>query len=109
MKKNPLLKYIFIMLSTFSLIFVHATNADISTSTILNPPIDDSSIISRAQSAIELNPLLSGESITVSSNHGVVTLEGEVSNQSKIDIAVKIAKETSGVIEVKSDLTIKLH
>ena len=109
MKRIRLVKYTLITLAVLSpLCFLQTTtNADIGTSTIMNTPIDDSGIISKAQTAIDTNPALAGEKITVTSYQGIVTLEGEVSDQSQIMTAIETAKEIVGVLSVRSDLTIK--
>lgn len=107
MKQIHLIKYVLVILAFFSLAFMQNTKADIGTSIIMNTPIDDSGIISRVQTAIDTNPTLQGESITVTSNQGVVTLEGEVEDESQINTAIQIAKNTVGVLEVNSDITLK--
>lgn len=108
MKRIHLVKYILITLAIFTPVCLQSTNADIGTSTIMNAPIDDSGIISKAQSAIDTNPALTGEKITVTSYQGIVTLEGEVSDQSQINTAIETVKEIAGVVNVRSDLTIKI-
>lgn len=107
MKRIHLVKFILIILAIYLLQGLQTLNADIGTSTVLNPPIDDSSIISKTQTAIDTNPALTGESITVTSNHGLVTLEGTVTDASQINTAIETAKETAGISGVKSDLTVK--
>jgi osmotically-inducible protein OsmY len=108
MKRIHLLTFILIHLAIFSPLYSQITYADIGSSTIMNASIDDSGIISKAQTAIDTNPALTGEKITVTSYQGIVTLEGEVSEQSQISTAIDSVKDIPGVLNVRSDLTVKI-
>jgi len=108
MKRIQLIKYLLITLAIISPFCLQPTNADIGTSTIMNTPVDDSGIISKAQTAIDTNSALTGEKITVTSHQGIVTLEGEVSEQSQINAAIETVKDIAGVLNVRSDLTVKI-
>jgi len=69
-------------------------------------PTNDDVISTNIRSKISQDPLLTGANILVTTQGGVVTLSGTVSNQTQIDEAVKIAKTENGVTSVKSSINV---
>ena len=53
------------------------------------------------------DPMVKGLKIDVDTNNGVVTLSGDVASKAEMDKAVTIARGTSGVSRVVSNLHVK--
>lgn len=69
--------------------------------------IDDTVITTKVKTALLADSDIKGLEINVNTAQAVVTLNGEVANQTQIDRAVKIAGEVEGVKSVVNNLTIK--
>ena len=66
--------------------------------------IDDTTITTRVKTAMLNDPAVGGLRIDVDTFKGVVTLSGRVKSQGERDQAVMIARNISGVVEVKDSL-----
>lgn len=65
-------------------------------------PVTDTWITTKVKSSLLTADGVSGTNISVSTENGVVTLEGEVDNQSEIDRAIAVARDIEGVADVDS-------
>lgn len=71
-------------------------------------PIDDATITQNVQSKISAEPILSNQTISISTNQGVVSLTGTVTTGRQADTAVETAESVEGVQDVDaSNLTVK--
>jgi osmotically-inducible protein OsmY len=68
--------------------------------------IDDATITARVKTALLNDPDVGGLKIDVDTFKGVVTLSGSVKSQAEATRAVAVARNTSGVTDVKSTLQI---
>ena len=68
--------------------------------------IDDATITGRVKTALLNDPSVSGLRIDVDTFKGVVTLSGGVKSQAEANRAVTIARNTPGVVDVKSTLQV---
>ncbi len=69
--------------------------------------VDDSAITAKIKANILADPKLKVLQIGVTTNQGVVKLEGEVDSQQSIDRSKAIARHVNGVKSVESELVIK--
>jgi len=69
--------------------------------------IEDSAITAKVKTALLADPDVKGLMIDVDTKDGVVTLKGTTDKSSNRDRAVAIAKDTSGVKSVDSQLVVK--
>jgi hypothetical protein len=67
----------------------------------------DSVLTESVQAEIAKSPSLKGQSVSAVSHDQIITLEGSVETKNQENDAISIAKQVSGVKEVKSQLTIK--
>lgn len=65
-------------------------------------PVTDTWITTKVKSSLLTADGVSGTDISVSTENGVVTLEGHVDNQSEIDRAIAVARDIEGVTDVDS-------
>lgn len=71
-------------------------------------PVDDSTLTTNVQNKITAEPALSGTSITVASNKGVIALTGNLDTDAQASKAVEVAESVDGVQDVDtSALTVK--
>jgi osmotically-inducible protein OsmY len=68
--------------------------------------VDDARITSAIQSKYFLDDLVKGRRLEVNSRQGVVTLRGEVGNESERSQALLLARNTDGVQRVEDNLTV---
>jgi hyperosmotically inducible protein len=68
--------------------------------------IEDGSITAAIKMKFANDEVVSASNIDVDTNHGNVTLNGTVANQSEADRAVELAKSVAGVKTVRSNLVI---
>ncbi len=59
------------------------------------------------QQQLAKTPSLDGQAISAASDKQVITLQGSVDTQAQVDAAIAIAKSVKGVVDVKSQLTVK--
>lgn len=68
--------------------------------------LDDTTITTRVKTAMLNDPAIGGLRIDVDTTRSVVTLSGRVKSQSERDQAIALARQVSGVSEVKDALQI---
>jgi osmotically-inducible protein OsmY len=73
----------------------------------LGARIDDGIIVTKLKATFVADSQVSASGIDVSSNNGVVTLEGQVANAAAREHAVNLARDTDGVVQVVDRLTIE--
>ena len=67
---------------------------------------DDGSVSTRVRTVLLNDPQVNGGTINVTASNGVVTLSGRVRSEAERDRAVALARQTSGVSDVRSELSI---
>ena len=67
---------------------------------------DDGSVSTRVRTVLLNDPQVNGGSITVTASNGVVTLSGRVRSEAERERAVALARQTSGVSDVRSELSV---
>jgi osmotically-inducible protein OsmY len=72
----------------------------------LRPATNDSGVSTRVRTALLNDPQVSATNITVTSANGVVTLSGRVRTPAEADRAVAVARQTTGVTDVRSELAV---
>lgn len=68
--------------------------------------VEDATITSKVKSKLLWNRNTQGLDINVDTENGIVTLKGKVSSEAHENLAVQLAKNTTGVERVKSELKI---
>src|SRR5262245_7976366 len=69
--------------------------------------IHDASITAAVKLSLAFEPGVRAIGVNVDTNGGVVTLRGEVSNESERQLATKVAEDVSGVTEVVNELRVR--
>lgn len=69
-------------------------------------PPSDSEITARAAAAMQRDPALAGADLSVSTNHGVVSLTGTVKSPEQMAAAEARAQSPSGVMRVETHVTV---
>lgn len=77
------------------------------TTTPTAPGAVDASINSAYQSQLSADANLRSQSITATTQNGVVTLSGTVDTQAQADQAAQMARSLNGVQEVRSNITVR--
>lgn len=72
----------------------------------IRPATDDSGVSTRVRTALLNDPQVAATNITVTSTNGVVTLAGRVRTPAEADRAVAVARQTTGVADVRSELSV---
>ena len=67
---------------------------------------DDSSVSTRVRTMLLNDPQVNGGTINVTATNGVVTLSGRVRSEAERERAVALARQTSGVTDVRSELSV---
>jgi hyperosmotically inducible protein len=67
---------------------------------------DDGSVSTRVRTVLLNDPQVNGGTITVTASNGVVTLSGRVRSEAERERAVALARQTSGVTDVRSELSV---
>jgi osmotically-inducible protein OsmY len=96
-------------LNTLSLLPTLVLVASLSTACAgktIRPATDDGGISTRVRTALLNDPQVAAGNINVSSANGVVTLSGQVRTAAERDRAVALARQTSGVSDVRSELAV---
>jgi hyperosmotically inducible periplasmic protein len=70
------------------------------------PMVPDASVTAAVKTALLADTTISGRRIDVDSREGVVTLSGVVRSQAEKEIALQIARDATGVREVRDRLVI---
>jgi osmotically-inducible protein OsmY len=68
--------------------------------------IDDATITARVKTVLLNDPQVGGMKIDVDTTMGVVTMSGIVKSQAEADRAVQLARQATGVKDVKSTLQV---
>ena len=71
--------------------------------------IDDATLTTKVKTALLSDSVTSLFKISVTSNKGLVTLNGTVDKASTIEHAIKLAMAVPGVREVKAELSLKVN
>ncbi len=69
--------------------------------------VDDASITAAVKTKLMADSLVGGLKIDVDTKDGVVSLNGPVKSQNEKDTALRIARETSGVKDVRDNLVVQ--
>jgi hyperosmotically inducible protein len=72
----------------------------------IRPATDDVGVSTRVRTALLNDPQVAAGKINVTAANGVVTLSGSVRTAAERDRAVTLARQTSGVSDVRSELAI---
>jgi osmotically-inducible protein OsmY len=72
----------------------------------IRPATDDGSITTRVRTALLNDPQIAAQGINVAASGGVVTLSGRVRTAVERDRAVTVARQTTGVTDVRSELSV---
>ena len=91
-------------LATLALVGLLA--AGCSSGRAIRPATDDSGISTRVRTALLNDPQVAAGGINVTASNGVVTLSGRVRSESERERAVAVARQTSGVSDVRSELAV---
>ena len=91
---------------TFVLAFMVAAPLTVGCGKTVGETIDDTTITTRVKTAMLNDPQVGGLKIDVDTFKGVVTLSGSVKSQAEHDKAIALARQTSGVAEVKDALQV---
>ena len=73
----------------------------------IRPATDDGGITSRVRTALLNDTQVAANDINVSAVNGVVTLSGRVRTAAERDRAVAVARQTTGVSDVRSELAVQ--
>ena len=85
----------------------YAAPADTSGKTeTLKEETGDAWITTKVKAEFAKDKLVSATKIHVDTDKGVVKLSGQAKNKAEIDRAVSVAKNTKGVVDVRSDVQI---
>ena len=68
--------------------------------------VSDSALAARIKGSYAVDSLVHTRDITVDSMRGIVTLTGTVNSEAERDKAIAIARDTKGVVQVKSNLKV---
>jgi hyperosmotically inducible protein len=72
----------------------------------IRPATDDVGVSTRVRTALLNDPQVAAGKINVTAANGVVTLSGSVRTAAERDRAVTLARQTSGVSDVRSELSV---
>ena len=68
--------------------------------------VEDAAITTKVKSAFATDSQVSAMNIHVDTDRGVVRLSGNAKNRAEADKAVRIARDTKGVVSVTNDITV---
>lgn len=94
--------------SSFTMITVLALAATLTAACgkTIRPATDAEGVSTRARTALLNDPQVAARGINVSSAGGVVTLSGSVRTAAEAERAVQVARQTTGVSDVRSELAV---
>jgi hyperosmotically inducible periplasmic protein len=90
-----------------ALALVTALSGGCGGSRAIRPATDDSGISIRVRTALLNDTQVAANAINVTASNGVVTLSGRVRTPAERDRAVAVARQTSGVADVRSELAVE--
>jgi hyperosmotically inducible periplasmic protein len=73
----------------------------------IRPATDDGGITTRVRTALLNDTQVAANDINVTAVNGVVTLSGRVRSAAERDRAVAVARQTTGVSDVRSELAVQ--
>jgi hyperosmotically inducible periplasmic protein len=73
----------------------------------IRPATDDGGITTRVRTALLNDTQVAANNINVTAVNGVVTLSGRVRSDAERDRAVAVARQTTGVSDVRSELAVQ--
>ena len=91
---------------SFAVLVLAASLTGACSSKSIRPATNDSGISTRVRTALLNDPQVAATDITVTSTNGVVTLSGRVKTPAEADRAVAVARQTTGVADVRSELAV---
>jgi len=71
--------------------------------------VDDAALSSKIKAKMMLDDVVRARSINVTTHDSVVTLSGQVDSVDEHDRALRLARETAGVIEVVDRVGVRVH
>jgi len=92
--------------SFFAVLVLTVSLSSACSSKSIRPATNDSGVSTRVRTALLNDPQVSATNITVTSANGVVTLSGRVRTPAEADRAVAVARQTTGVTDVRSELAV---
>lgn len=72
----------------------------------IRPATDPEGVSTRVRTALLNDPQVSARGINVSSANGVIVLSGNVRTAAEAERAIEVARQTTGVIDVRSELAV---
>lgn len=88
------------------LALVAALSAGCASTSVRPAATDDSGISTRVRTVLLNDSQVAAGNINVTASNGVVTLSGRVRSEAERDRAVALARQTSGVSDVRSELAV---
>jgi osmotically-inducible protein OsmY len=70
----------------------------------ITPSTDDPSLVARVRTALLNDPVVHGNEVNVTAANGIVVLTGQVHGDQEANAAIAIARRTTGVKDVRSEL-----
>jgi len=89
-----------------ALALVAALSAGCASRSIRPAATDDGGISTRVRTALLNDTQVAAGNINVTASNGVVTLSGRVRSEAERERAVAVARQTSGVSDVRSELAV---
>ena len=89
-----------------ALALVAALSAGCASTSVRPAATDDSGISTRVRTVLLNDSQVAAGNINVTASNGVVTLSGRVRSEAERDRAVALARQTSGVSDVRSELAV---
>jgi hyperosmotically inducible protein len=71
---------------------------------VVTPSSDDPSLVARVRTALLNDPVVHGNEVNVTAENGIVVLTGQVHGEQEATAAIAIARRTTGVKDVRSEL-----
>lgn len=96
----------FVTKAASAVMFTAALSLSAACGKSLGNTIDDATITGRVKTALLNDAEVAGLKIDVDTFKGLVTLSGAVKTQAEADKAIRIARDTPGVSDVKSTLQV---
>jgi osmotically-inducible protein OsmY len=70
----------------------------------ITPSSDDPSLVARVRTALLNDPVVHGNEVNVTAENGIVVLTGQVHGDQEANAVIAIARRTTGVKDVRSEL-----
>lgn len=92
--------------STMIAVLALATTLTAGCGKTIRPATDAEGVSTRVRTALLNDPQVSARGINVTSANGVVVLSGNVRTAAEADRAIEVARQTTGVTDVRSELAV---